>query len=361
MLICLYDDLLEKHSENFEGKLQMICIVTVYNSFNIGSYLQAKALHDFLSDFDEVVFLNTHSRSPAKKTMRAVIKGIIKLKPTSVKLEIKKYRYFKQNLREFRIIELDKCSNDTIFVFGSDEIWNISRSQMSNYPVFWGYGLKGKKVAYAPSINQTSESELLTWPYLNQLKEFTFIGVRDEYTKIALHNVCGLKIEQVVDPTMLFEPEHYKMTYTPIGKNYIAVYMFEGRVSKQHIMLLKGIAKRLNLLLVGVGANYDWCDESYISRNSFDYLKNAEYTIVNTFHGTIFSILHNKKFLCFADSCKVENLLMEFELVQRKAQTFDTEVEIERITKAIDYERINEMISSKRDKSIDFLKAALGF
>lgn len=338
----------------------MICIVTVYNSLNMGSFLQAEALYDYLSSFDEVVFLDTHSRSPLKKTIRAITKELLKLHPQKISLEVAKYRYFKTNLKKFRIVSLKECAENTIFIFGSDEIWNISRSQMSRYPIFWGHKINGIKIAYAPSINRTTENDLINWPYTNELNNFKAIGVRDKYSKYILQKFCKKSISQVVDPTMLFTAKHFKKDYIPVKEKYIAIYMFEGRTSSKHIALLKSIAEKLNLILVGVGAQYDWCDRSFISSNSFDYFDEAEYTIVNTFHGTIFSILYNKQFLCFADSQKVNNLLSDFSLEERISSTFDVEKETERLLKPIDFNTVNSCIDKKREESTDYLKKAIG-
>ena len=84
---------------------------------------------------------------------------------------------------------------------------------------------------------------------------------------------------------------------------------------------------------------------------------NAEYEITNSFHGTVFSLIFNKKLIVdyLSDKGKnirLENILKLFNLedrVLRKNNYLS-------LCKGIDYEKVNKILVVEREKSINYLK-----
>lgn len=337
-----------------------ICIVTVYNSLNLGSYLQANALRSVLEEYGEVCFLNTHARNPRTKAIKGIIKSCIKLSPKHFKLAVNKYKVFMKIQKKFRVCELSDLDENTLFVFGSDEIWNICRRNMSDFPVFWGDGIIGKKFSYAPSLNLATKEQLSKWRYTNCLQKFIGVSVRDEHSKEMIQPYYHDEVQVVLDPTMLLDYSYYNKKAKQIYmKDYIAVYVFSDRMTDEKIYNIKEIAKRLNKRLIGVGEYFDWCDECVVSENSFDFFINADYTIVNTFHGTVFSILLRKKFISFADSNKVKDLLNEFGVADQDVRISDLETMLKKINNDIDYVKIEELLQEKRGYSMKYINSCM--
>ena len=115
----------------------MIKIVTVFNSLNPGSFLQATALYNVvISKYDsKISFFDTGARHPIFSGTKLFLKLL-----KNFKLK----RAFKQEMMSFKYVkELSKynktksVSPDDIYILGSDEIWNVSRTKISKHNVFF--------------------------------------------------------------------------------------------------------------------------------------------------------------------------------------------------------------------------------
>ena len=178
-----------------------ICIVTIYNSPNYGAFLQAYVLYNVLKELGhEVTFLDTGARKQSKKIIKSTIKKIILFKFEKAYFELKKYWVFKKNIQYCDLCKNDNSmNNQDIFVFGSDEIWNISRSEINKYPILFGVGIPDSYfVSYAPSINKTTLDEVLcNRNFLNALQRFDKISVRDKHSQKILNLITT--VEYVAD------------------------------------------------------------------------------------------------------------------------------------------------------------------
>ena len=85
---------------------------------------------------------------------------------------------------------------------------------------------------------------------------------------------------------------------------------------------------------------------------------NAEYVVTNSFHGTVFSLIFNKKFyveLLKTDSkvnSRIENILRTFSLENRL-------IDAPKIEGDIDWNLVNSQIAEMRKESLDYLKEIL--
>ncbi|MFW6016298.1 MAG: polysaccharide pyruvyl transferase family protein, partial [bacterium] len=164
-----------------------VCIITLYNSLNHGAYLQAYALSKVLENHNlEVSFLKTGARRPIDN-LKSIIKKIIKLKIQGACFDLRKLLNWSKYIKEFQVCNRnnEELLEKDIFLFGSDEIWNISRKEIRDYPIFFGSGIPDKKlVAYAPSINTTSLEQIKNnIQFVNSIKKFNHLSVRDTHSK----------------------------------------------------------------------------------------------------------------------------------------------------------------------------------
>lgn len=337
-----------------------ICIVTVYNSYNCGSYLQAKNLERALQPLGKISFLDFKVR----KVLKSYFHKIRKTAETSRNLsyilrcaifemgELIRLRYWWMHLDTVSIESMNEHTD--LVVLGSDEIWNISRSGCK-HPIFWGKGIEVKKISYAPSINSATVNDFKDGKYTKYLDELSAISVRDSYSKEVLKNFCRKQIDIVLDPTLLYPPENTE-NFT-FNKPYIAVYLFYGGISKEDQLAIIDFAKRRNLALVSAGQYIYWCNASIHSKkgNPFYIYQNADFVITNTFHGTAYAINYHKKFVSFSkDKNKILGLLESFELLDRVVlQPKLLEVQLER---DINFEKVDELLRIYRRKSLAFIK-----
>lgn len=345
----------------------MLVIVTVYNSSNYGSYLQARALYDVLSSFEDTCFLNVNQRSNF---------GILQLKLIIISLI--KYRSFKKALFYYYKFynsylawkKLPSCNKKDInnienvtFIIGSDEIWNISRQSCSN-PIFWGDGLNGRIISYAPSANNASISIVETETYRQYINKFNRLSVRDNRTLSLIQQISDKDVSIVLDPTFLFDKDYYfrDVKKEEFDFEYIAVYLFEKKLKHSDIFAIRKFAKEKHCKLVSIGPWIDWCDVNVlaISNNPFLYYDNAKYVITNTFHGTAFAINFECQFVTYSyNNCKVNELVNLFGLSCRDLSLVSSGNIRDIFSKPIDYSVVNKIKNKMRKNSLEYLRNSI--
>ena len=338
-----------------------IGIITVYNSYNCGSFLQAYALYralkakkhdvyfvknDFLKNTDKLYF----------KLLQA-IKYILKRDAKKAYFLVKAYFIYKKCRSMLPVT--DKMADMDLILYGSDTIWNIADPYFDKeWKRYWGYGVKQKKASYAASVASTNENDIVNRQELGKsLLEFAGIAVRDEYTYSIIRKILpeNVDIARTVDPTMLLNCEDYSdIEMTCDEENFILIYLFSDS-DKEAIERISDFAKKENKRVIAFGDSFPAdknipFDPAYM----ISYYKKADYIITNTFHGNIFSIIFNKQFVSYgANKKKVVALLDEFSLADRCISKADDISET--IKKYIDYNKINELIRKKREDSIEYL------
>ena len=135
---------------------------------------------------------------------------------------------------------------------------------------------------------------------------------------------------------------------------------------KLFIREIKNFASKRNLRIVSVGYFHQWADINFVNIDPFkwlSYIKNADFIVTNMFHGTVFSIKFNKRFLTIASKRrenKVGSLLREFGLESRLCDSSDINEDFsERINAEISYESINFQINTLKNLSEKFLIESL--
>ncbi len=306
-------------------------IVTVHDSSNLGSFLQAFGMQEMVrSQGDEPYIIESRSHfttfclymgynnAPSVRSARRFFVFLIKsaIHPRRTFNAYKKYLVYKKERKRFEKIipfkKIRKIEMDCLLL-GSDEIWNLNKPAFQN-PYFYGENIKSKqKFAYAISCGDASSEKLMKFPkLLDDIKKLDCILVRDEHTKKTLAD-CGIDItDHICDPTLQIEiKKHMKApseVAVPKGP-YIAVYTYS--VNESYRNLIREFAKKNGLRTVAVSLPQIWCDE-YCNCSALEFgavLDGAEYVFTSTFHGTIFSALYHKKFISLAQSPKVIDIL----------------------------------------------------
>lgn len=313
-----------------------IGIATVWNANNNGSFLQAYALQKYIEQLGhEVKMLKladfAHGGSEYSNTFWNNLEKHHSLLNVSDDLE-----------EEFDVI-----------VYGSDEIWSMFGELVN--PIFWGYGLKAKrKITYAVSAQNLNLKSVLKHPftYLG-LRKFDKLSVRDKVTKKKLSYLTRKPLTMVLDPTFLITYDDCKIV-NKIGK-YLLVYTYG--LDEEDAKIIRNFADEKGLKIVCTGSDTPsvWGDIN-IPAGPFEWIgliRNAEYVVSSTFHGTVFSIICKKQFFVIGtNSGKVNDLLERTGLGDRKTDEFAK-------LESIDYSKVNKTIEKEISSSKEFLKTAL--
>lgn len=344
----------------------MIVVVTVFRSNNYGSLLQAKVLGDILSQYDEVRFLDNGKRSFWEW---GLVKGV--LVAAIKQLKLRKALFLANKLlqnyfgwRKLKTVAKIPQNKDVVIVLGSDEIWNVTKANC-DFAEFWGEGLSGKLISYAPSTNNSTLDALKSREFVERnLQRMSCISVRDAHSRQLITNLTKKNIELVLDPTMLKPLEYYvnEKKFFPKVDRYIAVYVFDSRITQDERKSLKQYASTKGLKLVSVGGWNDWCDCSLpaINQNPFLHYINAEYVVANTFHGTAFAINFHKQFVTYGrKSNKITELINMFHLEDRNVSELDPNALNSIMSKKINYREVDDLLKKYRNESLNFIKRSL--
>lgn len=340
-------------------------IVTIYNSNNCGSFLQALALHAFVSDLGYEATLVKNKRYYKNKMwyrrlmackymalgQREKARSIIQ---TSVGFD----RAGKQYHRVKSLKHNDVC------VYGSDTIWNFDSAYFGKeWKHYWGASFNGKKIAYAPSIGPTPIEKVLERRELcGCVKQFAYLSVRDANTRAVVQAVVGdgADIVNVVDPTILMPRTFYEGFATECPDRDFILFYYFGIPDKAYMEEIRRYAEENGKKLICFGDNIKGVDKQ-LCFNPLDmmaYYSKADMVITNTFHGNVFSIIFNKPFVNIdAGKAKVNDLLKSFGLSKRTIRTADDFSVV--VSENIDFNAINTVLEQKKKASGDYLKNAL--
>lgn len=341
-------------------------IVTVYNSVNSGSFLQAYAMEQILKKFGQnAMFVcqnfSDHSssrRNYFKLVMKAALKGNI----TALKCLHTRRRVFKQSIAEQLQIAPATEKMDC-YVLGSDVIWDLKSSFFRNHTdFFWGTQFENAKiVSYAPSAGFAKDEDVKKCPEIRTaLNRMSAVSVRDLPSKELLQPYCDKEIQIVCDPTYLLTREEYNAVAKPANlKDYLFIYYY-GKMPADYREAIQAFAKAKGLKTVTFGAVNPWCDISlvYDPLLFLSIYDKAEYIVTNTFHGTVFATIYEKRFAVIKnDKPKVLDVLRMCSLSDKmtnEAKDISTILESN-----FDYDLTREKILTEREKGLNYLKTAI--
>lgn len=299
---------------------------------NYGQILQCYALQKYLQDAGHDAYVIKYNNS-SDYTIPLINKIFMMLNPRLVynafsyrirkkkmrkeeeehprKFDQFRYKYIKWSSKEYSTYkELYKNPPVAdIYIVGSDQVWNFfhlpvyrTKNSIEAYLLNFGAG-RVVKMAYAPSFgaNQIRKSHLERMKVL--LENFRYISVREQ-SGIALCQQCSRNdAELVPDPTLLLDVNVYRSLYSDkidnkTEKKYCLLYLLGTKTDFSNDRLYKWAKeKKLEIKYISSQYQYDNYEKIYATIPEWIYLiDKAEYVITNSFHGTVFSLLFEKKF-----------------------------------------------------------------
>lgn len=346
-------------------------IVTLYNSPNCGAYLQAFALGDVLRDMTGFAprYVETGARLP-KRGISSTAKSIIK-KVGITFADVRRWSFaadktlnFARALSSYEVIGIDYPfkSND-LLVFGSDEIWNLDRPDIANYPALWGSGITGGvRVSYAPSANGARLGSVsCAEDFRRSLADFSLISSRDCSTQEAVSELTSREVEVVCDPTLLMDVEKYRELQHDVDlHDYLLVYSYGKKMTDYDITAIRDFAGSKGLKVVSGGFNLPWCDVS-LPIGPFELLglmDNADYVVTDTFHGTVFASIYHKRFATYG---RMNSKVIEFVMGYGLEDHMITEGRglKECLERTDDFARFDACWKDAKRSSLDYLRRAV--
>lgn len=259
-----------------------------------------------------------------------------------------------------------KCPQADIYMTGSDQVWNSSHNQGLNKRYYYD-GIDAKKISFASSFGVEKLPAQEYSEVKRLLSTYSSISVRESSAKKIVESM-GYRAEHLLDPTFMLNRYEWGkyMSERIIKEPYILVYIPYNIVDKQSIYeSVRFIAKIKDLKVVTFSWDYrndKYADETIKFANPGDFLSlmnYADYVITNSFHGTAFSINLNKQFWVYMPSGFSTRILSILEKCDLDDRVLNNTITEKQIDETIDYDPVNVVLESERQKAVEFLKKAI--
>ena len=249
----------------------------------------------------------TWNRNIFSRLLYRIIQGI------NYKLSYKYFEKFRHEILKTSKVEynsfndlLDVNSNYDSFCVGSDQVWGKMQISDANKRAYYlGFCNHEKKIfSFSSSIGSDNLSDDKKQFLKDNLNSFSSILVREKSAESILKSVGLKNVYTILDPTLLFGRENWDCFEGKRGrllpKDYILVYQLHS--NKQFDKYVKRIEKELNLPVYRICPSsqnlFRYGKPLYLKspRDFLNYIKYSSFFITDSFHGTVFSIIFNKKF-----------------------------------------------------------------
>lgn len=262
--------------------------------------------------------------------------------------------------------------NYDIFLCGSDQLWLPHNLGSHFYTLEFALEEK-KKIAYATSFGVSEIPSKYKNGFANFLNRFQFLSTREIAGQRIIKELTGKNSQIVCDPTLLFDAEEWSkmIPNQRVIEDPYAFCYFLG-TNEEHRKSAEEFKNKTGLTLVTcpfldnfVEEDLNFGDIQMFDMDAADFvnlIKHAEYILTDSFHGSVFSILHHKKFLTFnrfnagtnSRNSRIDSLCSLLGLSQRR-YTGD----IMAVQQEIEYAAVEVELNKLRNASISYLEQAL--
>jgi len=309
-----------------------IGILTFHEIYNPGAYLQAYAtlmtLRGMGHEAHVINYTSPGHRFRPWRTLLQCPHGVL-LNPRRWSDSIRRNAAFaavQSYLRPTRrcVTHADLAHEEfDAVVVGADIVWNYQNPQWGDDPVYFGEHLNCRRlVAYAPSCGPLDLDSPIPTFVTSGLRKFHAISVRDYHTARMVYKAASLDVPIVMDPT--FDLDLSPIRGAATGRRpYLFVYAMPRLLSVEAVTQVLEFARKRGLRLVAACYRHSWVDRNVIDANPFDWVslvRDAQYVLTNSFHGTIIAIKLKKQFVTesnWAIASKVSPVLEKLDLENR--------------------------------------------
>lgn len=287
------------------------------------------------------------------------------------------YRFLKKYISRIDLqgsYTLLKKSRFDAIVVGSDQVWRpryFWHAPLSDAFLAFAKDWDIKRISYAASFGSEE------WEYTpgqtaecgDLLRRFDAVSVRESSAVSLCKEHFNVDAQHVLDPTMLLDASHYitlfQQAKTPVSEGDLMCYILDS--SKEKEALVQSVSSTFSLTPFSVNSKYEVPDaplEEKIQPPVEKWLRgfyDAKYVITDSFHACVFSILFKKPFIVYGNKhrgmARFQSLLAMFGLEDRLVTTAEEASVV--ICRLIDWDTVYTRLDEWRQKSRDFLTAAL--
>lgn len=352
--------------------MKTIGIVTLFDYINIGNKLQNYAVQELVRECGctpiTIACSDFYYNKRLKRRIKNALGRIIPRYNRETMLFNRRVKIKKATAKmisstdDFSLSYIQKhCNSYDAYITGSDQVWKDWGERQGELDYrFLNFIPKKKRICLSPSFGFDSIPVGMESKYQKGLNGFETLSCREQSGCDIIKEYTGKTATLLSDPTMMLSIKSWDSIAEEPGYNlpekYVFIY-FLGNRSSEQIKTINQYAKEhgceiIDVFNSNVKAYYDTTPQEFL------YLINrAKYVFTDSFHGTVFSIIYNKKFTCFVregEFSKMNNrvltLVNKFGLTDRLNRINDAKY---------DEKTINDLIAQERAKGLAYLRQEL--
>lgn len=272
----------------------------------------------------------------------------------------------------FKSLEWNHPKAD-IYITGSDQVWGEWGSD-NKKKVFLLEFLPNsvKRISYAASFGRNSIKESEVNLFRNALDKFAAISTREK-SGLSICKDLGHSAQLVADPTLLLNRETWIKTLSlncSKGNNKTAfIYLMQNEYTTKLGHKIIRYLHRKGYDIKYVSSAYYIDPQSNYNATIEQWLRGiltADIVVTSSFHGTLFSANFNTPVISLCgkegkegQNSRIYSLLDEIGLSNRILDEFDeNKIEL-MLQEDINWKKVNNIFSDKRNSSISFIKNSL--
>jgi hypothetical protein len=353
------------------ARAKKVGVLTFHKCINYGSYWQARCLAEGLrAKGYEVELLDHDCICIRRAEVRCALQpGLPHRTPRhELKHYAEKTRRFVGAIsslplsKRFSLHEPGTSEEYDAIVVGSDEVWNFRHPWYGSKPIFFGDGLKAKRlVSYAASFGNHSAWDGIHPDWARKLGNFSAISVRDENSWHLVRNGTDREPAMVLDPCLQFadfipSEEAEEQPFALVYGHHFPRWLKERT---------RRWAASRKVRLISVGYSNDFADEQRIAAGPREFARlmaGAQAVITNFFHGCVFALVNGKPWVSAPSdyrSIKIPDLASTVGEQRRLVDEGTSEVAFADLLDRRVQPEVRARIQEARVRSREFLSAAL--
>lgn len=372
--------------ENYGGMLQALATVTYFKKQNLKyELIQYEKNYTLLEKIKQLPRLLNGVLLNDKKEVFLKRRGAKKhpdfLKNESIRMDsFAKFKntYFTRLSPVFRGYSAlcQGAKRYSAVVSGSDQLWSPAGLPTNYYNLmFVPDDIRKISIASSFGVKQIPwYQKRRTAEFLNRIE---FVSMRENRGSEIVEELTSRKVPTILDPVFLLSMDEWANLIPfeqEINEPYIFAYFLGANESYRTVV--KDVAKKLNCKIVALRHldQYVPIDEDFGDYAPYDVdparflnlLRGASYVCTDSFHGSVFSIIHEKKFIVFnrydekskcSKNSRIDTLCSNLCLESRR---YNSLCSLEsQLTEKIDYEKVYKRLNEEKTLTMNYLGTAL--
>lgn len=255
---------------------------------------------------------------------------------------------------------------------GSDQLWSPAGLPTNYYNLmFVPDGIR--KISYASSFGVKNIPWYQRKRTAHFLRRMDFISMRENRGKEIVFELTGKVVPVILDPVFMFDKygwEELINNNKEIQNPYIFAYFLGNNIEHRKAVTELSLKTGLKIVTLRHMDQFVEYDEQFGDIALYDVapdrflnlLRNADYVCTDSFHGTCFSIIHEKKFMVFnrynendknSKNSRIDSLCQNLEIEDRRYNG-----NIGDIISEIDYDEIFRKLAILKNEADQYLTNA---